>query len=708
MRIIRCNPTGFLGYGAHKHVDLDERGMVLLYGPVGSGKSSLFNALTEILFGMCPLREDSRNATDSDIVNKAYGKACGWVEFEASDGYYRVVYTRNWKGEPTVYGPSAQVDDVDGYSGTALYFEYWDGTRWVQQDPHGKDLRYARMLDTRKRIVEVAGTDYDVFCNTSYVAQDKALNFIKGKPSEREEIITRIKGLGVYDSGALKSKERREVASAAVSELRAVENSLRSQEDRIVVVDTTSITAEIASLNEDLISIEETLQAVQSQVSAAELTRKGVENELQQARSKLDAVMKDVYSAATESNRIRSRIDDEKRKSAIAVSKIPAVTILFESLHDTCVSLRTSVTMDERRLAGMLPGAGKCPACGSQIDDITLSRHKGELESIIANGRDELRRKMDELETEKNRIESERVDHQRRIESTLAERIKEIEVEADEKMQSVLGMEVEKGKLKILVSSLEAKLRDLPSMSTAQKAMNDVMREKITRDAKITELKAKLDIADARDKDRARISSQIADVEHRRRDLETEVHEWVWLQKHYPRIKQLKFASVLHDINDRLAYYLDILTDGSTRVILSPYKVKKDAHNKPQDERTIDDYIFEFEMTVEEPNKMGVPIELYSGGEKQRITLALTSAFWRIAHDQGGGTNLLLMDEAFTFMNEVPIERSVRLIDHMRENVSTIMIVSHDPALLNFLRPDETWYAESIDGMSRLRIGGVE
>ena len=101
LTLLDVNPSGYFSYGLHQTIPLDSLGLVLLEGknndrlgnPNGAGKTSLFNAITTILFDANPL-----GTTGDDNLNRSIGKCFGKVGFGDSNGAkWRVISTRKWR-----------------------------------------------------------------------------------------------------------------------------------------------------------------------------------------------------------------------------------------------------------------------------------------------------------------------------------------------------------------------------------------------------------------------------------------------------------------------------------------------------------------------------------------------------------------------------------------------------------------------------------
>jgi exonuclease SbcC len=700
VKILRVLPCGFFGFARHAPIEFANRGVVLLQGPVGAGKTSLLDALCEILYGQSPKREGTRDVTETDIVNRKLKMAFGVVELEVSGYYYRVAYLRNWKGPSLLTGPSAQ-EEAGGYSGTSLYLEWWSGSSWLQQGPDGKDLRYPKMSDTWERISEVIGVDYATFCSSSYIAQDHALVFIRGKNSEREEILTKLMRLSVYDDAEARSKERGAVSKATAERHKVAIATLTAQEQGVQLGDPKSFETRVESANLAIRDLTTQLNAMQEKLSAVAVMEKARNDELNQLRSEQNAALQQIYAKAAQSDKFKSSMDKIRQTAQLAISVLPATSAGLIEATDARLRAKATAESENLRLTSMLPGAGKCPSCGSVLDEQTLASHKDEQAVKVNAALAEMAKAEVSEGQARVRLQDDNLKKSRELEGARDRQLAEVEAQLITAAGEILQLEGTKVQLQAMIRSKESVA--VPNAAGAQDLarLNDNLRkwgaEKASAEAGL-----QLHAQRVADRDRLVAERQVQEVKLAEADLEAQ--EWAWLAKHLPRVKQLKFASGSSHLNEALARHLDVLTNGSTRVVISPFRPKKDAIKKADDKRTADDYIFEFSMVVEEDEKEDVPIQLYSGGEKERIVLALVNAFWDLARSQGGGADLLLLDEAICFLNEESIERVVQLVEGLKTSVGTVVIIGHDPALASLLSPDEVWMTTKRDGATTIEV----
>lgn len=695
MRLLRVNPTGFFAYGRHDSIELAGQGIVLLQGPVGAGKSSLFDAICEVLYGTSPKRHGASDVTENDVVNRTLGMAFGVVEFEQQGFHYRVAYLRGWDGDSILTGPSAQ-EEAGGYRGTTVYFEWWDGARWIQKGPDGRDLRMAKMADTWRRVVEVAGVDYAMFCNASYVAQDHALAFIRGKDSDREEILTKLMRLDCYDVAETSAKERASLARRKGDALQATIATLQIQENGIIVGDVAASRAKALDADQHVVRCDAVIAEIDRQIDASKATADASLRMAQQAQDQYGQVVQQIHAKTLEVQNVQAEIAAAKQNARLRGTGIPATTVELDRLQRELSGANATAALENRRLTGMLPGAGRCPSCGSTLDAATLARHKDEQAAIVKVAIDRIGELERAVAAERESIEQARQTAQRAIDAELAGQVQAREAIVQTLMHDALVLESEKAKLASTVQHYRQAAATAAATSLAADRKR-TLDERRVWEIELANANAAILLYEQRQADRARIVAAKAEREREFADVSLEAQEWGWLAKHFPRVKQMKFATGSAFLNDQLASHLDVLTGGTTSVTINPFRLKKEAAKKPAASLTADDYIFRFEMVVEEGRKTGVPIRLYSGGERERIVLALICAFWELARSQGGGTNLLLLDEAVSFLDERSIAGVVRLTEKIRETVDSVLLVGHDQALASLLTTDSVWRAVKQD-----------
>ncbi len=179
-------------------VDFDRQGLVLVDGAVGSGKSSIFDLLTHILYGVTPKPEVNGPAImNRYIVNKS-GRPYGYrgvVEFENAGHSYRVEQLR---------GHTPQPDYPSLASGTGLL---------LLQDGENINVKTNRSesLDTQKLVAVKTGMSVREYYGGVYMCQGYTHDLVTGKPKARQEYLLRYFGIDLFDRMIPEVKERADV-----------------------------------------------------------------------------------------------------------------------------------------------------------------------------------------------------------------------------------------------------------------------------------------------------------------------------------------------------------------------------------------------------------------------------------------------------------------------------------------------------------------
>ncbi len=173
---------GFLSYKESVSIDLSPVEVACISGANGSGKSSLFDAITWALFGRARRSDDA-------LINDASDSCLVVLEFDYEDNRYRV-----------------QREKPRG-KGALLEFQI------RMADGGWRPLTEAGLRATEDRIRDVLRLDYDTFINASFFLQGKADMFTQQAPAKRKEILSSILGLEVWEGYKDEAALRRRAAA---------------------------------------------------------------------------------------------------------------------------------------------------------------------------------------------------------------------------------------------------------------------------------------------------------------------------------------------------------------------------------------------------------------------------------------------------------------------------------------------------------------
>ncbi len=161
--------------GQPHELDFSSLDLFAITGPMGSGKSSLIDAIVWCLFG-----RTARYSGDSKGVISTGASACE-VSFDFTVGsrWYKAVRRT---GKTTESGLSEL-----------------EGDEWIQ-DTSGSEL-------LTKRIESLLGLDFDSFTKTVVLPQGRYAEFLISEPKKRRDLLAHILELGVYSDVADRAKE---------------------------------------------------------------------------------------------------------------------------------------------------------------------------------------------------------------------------------------------------------------------------------------------------------------------------------------------------------------------------------------------------------------------------------------------------------------------------------------------------------------------
>jgi exonuclease SbcC len=175
--------SGFLSYQQQVEIDFISFDLACISGDNGSGKSSLLDAITWVLFGQARTRDDA-------VINLQVDSRTAEVSliFSYEGNRYRVQRAKT-EGKTTVL--EFHIQGTEG--------------EW-------KVLTERTMRATEALISEILRLDYETFVNASFFLQGKADQFTQQRPADRKRILSSILGLEVWEVYRQEAaKQRREI-----------------------------------------------------------------------------------------------------------------------------------------------------------------------------------------------------------------------------------------------------------------------------------------------------------------------------------------------------------------------------------------------------------------------------------------------------------------------------------------------------------------
>jgi DNA repair exonuclease SbcCD ATPase subunit len=309
----RVKLSGFLSYKDEQEIRFDGSPLWMLSGTNGSGKSSIFDAVTYSLFGHH--RGGSQSA--SELINKESTTLAVEFDFTVERQLYRVKRTvRRQKNDKVA--STQQVMKLVAPAGAAPGGEEaWEAV---------PDTNYKAKFDAW--VKDKIGLDYETFTSSVLLLQGKSEKLLDSTPSGRAGVLARIVDLERFQKLHGRADEKRKALKA---QLEGIANQL---EGTRTVTD-----EELADAEAAIAAADEARTAAQHRIDtlvSLELQARGwdaAQKKLAAARAKLasaEGVLKHAVAIETEYHRLRELRD-----------VLPAVT--------TIVTERGRISESERK-----------------------------------------------------------------------------------------------------------------------------------------------------------------------------------------------------------------------------------------------------------------------------------------------------------------------------------------------------------------------
>lgn len=302
-----------------------DAGIFALSGPVGAGKSTIFDAVRLALYGRTS-RLDRVNQNDNEIMTRGAKECFAEVIFSNDKGRFLC----RWSQHRATRSNNLQ-------KAQHLLSELKDGS--------GEGaLLTSKLEETRERIRELTGMDFSHFSRAMILPQGQFANFLRATPDERSPILEQITGTGIY---AKISRKAHELARGRQLELEALEESCAG----IEILSGERIQELQASVRDSRAAV----QAIKEQYDAgAEILRvvKSLDSEAEN-RKRLDAALSELGRELAEAERNCEEAAAQKRR-AEAERIVLAPLLLKVRELDTQIAVRretwlkTSQELEER------------------------------------------------------------------------------------------------------------------------------------------------------------------------------------------------------------------------------------------------------------------------------------------------------------------------------------------------------------------------
>src|SRR5262245_54618741 len=204
----RVKLSGFLSYKDEQEIRFDESPLWMLSGTNGSGKSSIFDAVTFALFGHH--RGGSQSATE--LINKESNTLAVEFDFTIDRQLYRIKRTVRRRTNSV-----ASTQQVLKHTPNDIAGEVWDPV---------PDTQLRAKFDAW--VKDKIGLDYETFTSSVLLLQGKSEKLLDSTPAGRAGVLARIVDLERYQKLHGKADEKRRELKG---QLEGIANQLAGLQD---------------------------------------------------------------------------------------------------------------------------------------------------------------------------------------------------------------------------------------------------------------------------------------------------------------------------------------------------------------------------------------------------------------------------------------------------------------------------------------------
>ena len=196
MKPCKLTMSAFGSYGGVTEIDFEQtdHGLFLITGDTGSGKTTIFDAISFALYG-----EPSGSSREGAMMRSQYAS-------ESAETYVELIFSEK--------GQRYQIRRSPAYQRVSKR-KNKDGERGIITSPARVSLilpdgreQPGRIAEINEAIRQIVGVDQGQFAQIAMIAQGEYIRLLHASSKERREIFSRIFQTGIYRQIQLKLKEK--------------------------------------------------------------------------------------------------------------------------------------------------------------------------------------------------------------------------------------------------------------------------------------------------------------------------------------------------------------------------------------------------------------------------------------------------------------------------------------------------------------------
>ncbi|MFA6398872.1 MAG: SMC family ATPase, partial [archaeon] len=365
------------------------KGTNVIVGVMGSGKSSIVNAISYSLFGTFPAIKTRQVSLDEIIMNKPNqaDRAETILEFTQEEKKYRI----------------ERIIKRDGTNEAKLL----EGTRLIA-GPKQKDVN--------EKVENLLGLNYELFSRAVYAEQNEMDFFLKLSPSERKKKFDELLELEKYETARKNSvtlqnellKENKQRKDFVAQQKETLKSHEEENLQKLILEEENAINLlrnEIETIKKELLIIEKEYTLL----SDKEKQNKTLEELAIKVNSRIEGLKEDILRSErisvgevqTQSTTRKKEIVELKEKLTTKEKEWKEIDLVLKKSGEELKVLEYENRKLSEEEKGISSLKGKCPTCKQELNE----EHKTNLTKELAQKTDKILEQIRELQKHKKDLE---------------------------------------------------------------------------------------------------------------------------------------------------------------------------------------------------------------------------------------------------------------------------------------------------------------
>jgi len=634
-----------------------EKGTNVLIGQMGSGKSSVMDAISFALFGTFPSLQSRRIALEEVIMNKPHQAEEAKVELEFSYANKKYKVERKIKRK---------------------------GSTEAKAYCQGKMIAGPKPKDVNKAIEKAIEINYNLFSRAVYSEQNEIDNFLRLTPKDRKAKFDELLDLQKYEAvraNAVTAQNRlKNICTDKKTWVKEQKQNLEKEEE-------TELKKRTEEKEQENKKLEQEMQKKQAKAKELEEEIKQLEKKEKEYREKKETVSKNKATMEELEKTIKEtkqesqgktleEIKKEKEKTQTRLQELEKETKdtkeKLEQEQAKKTSLEKEVAVQEKKaeelqkhLKEMQELGAECPTCKQKLEEKTREQLEKETKQEIKNALEKIETTL--KEEAKTNAQIKNLKEKEETASRQAEKGREQKIRLEQIQGALEKLEEKQKTLAEKEKETKKAQEELEKTGFEEKKLQDKRRQEIEEKSQVQNIKKNMEMNKQLIKE---IKTGIERIEKTKRQVQ-ELEEKINAIEESTEKMNYFINSLLatqHELRETLVTTINQAMHGIWQKIY-PYKDYTSA-KMDVSEGT-------YELKAKEKNGEWVRVEgILSGGERSAAAICIRIAFSFVLTRN---LSWLILDEPTHNLDSEAVETLGKMMqEHLPLLVEQIFVITHD------------------------------